>query len=233
MSLRLGFPAFAVLAGAVLAVSGTAMAQEQSGYTPTPEEVERIGAELPQMILHPLYAEPYMCSEHPFSTSMYPGDALGQDCLIMAGIDFTTNSGFMTFYDGDGSQNTDWFGWGKPVLAPIAGIVSAVHANDIVNEPGTMTPGRASSVTITDASGASVVVAHLGEIAVDEGQPVAVGDVLGTGGNNGNSRSPHIHVGAIDAEGKPAQIRWNLVTAALRARDYVIGLRAKADAEAE
>ncbi|MEB3416641.1 M23 family metallopeptidase [Alteriqipengyuania sp. WL0013] len=213
----------------MLAVS--ASAQDQKGFAPTGEEIDRIAEELPQMMLHPLYDEPYMCSEHPFSTSMQPGNTLAQDCMIMDGIDWVTNTGFMQFYSGDGSRNEDWYGWGKPVLAPLAGTVTETYRVDTVNEPGTMTPGMATYVTITAAGGESVMIVHLGEIAVEEGQSVAVGDVVGTVGNNGNSRSPHIHVGAIDAEGEPAQIRWNLVTAALRARDYVMELRKRADAE--
>ena len=216
-----------VLFSSLALVPAPAMAQD---YNPSPQEVEELAAEMPEMLLHPLYDEPYVCSEHPFSTSMPPGDALGQDCLIVSGIDWATNSGFMTSHVGDGARNEDWYGWGKPVFAPMAGTISAIHVNDIVNDPGTMVKGRATSVVIVADEGQGVVIAHLGEIAVEEGQRVAVGDKIGTVGNNGNSRSPHIHIGAIDAEGKPAQVRWNLVSAALRARDYIQRLRASAEA---
>ncbi len=222
-----------IAATALTMTAASALAQDTSEYTPSPEEVDRIAAELPQLMLHPLYAEPYVCSEHPFSTSMRAGDALGQDCMIVNGIDWATNSGFMAYYAGDGSRNTDWYGWGKPVFAPSSGTVSGVHVNETVNEPGEMIRGFPTSFSIVDGQGNVVVLAHLGQIVVEDGQTVAVGDLVGTVGNNGNSRSPHIHVGASTADGKPAQIRWNLVSSALRARDYISRMREESQAAAD
>ena len=59
-----------IMVAAVLASGAIPLHAQQSEYTPTPDEVEKIGRELPQLILHPIYDEPYKCSEHPFSTSM-------------------------------------------------------------------------------------------------------------------------------------------------------------------
>lgn len=213
-------------AAALSLIPQTAMAQEQAQYNPSFEEIERIGSELPQMILHPLYDEPYMCSEHPFSTSMQPGDTLAQDCMIMDGIDWMTNTGFMQFYKGDGSRNEDWFGWGKPVLAPMGGTISVMHRTENVNQPGTMIREMPTYLEIIGSDGAKAIIVHLSDLMVEDGQTVAVGDAIGTVGNNGNSRSPHIHIGAVTVDGQPAQIRWNLVTSALRTRDYVRTRRA-------
>ncbi|ANU06551.1 M23 family metallopeptidase [Paraurantiacibacter namhicola] len=219
-----------LFAGALSCIAAPAFAQGSSQYQPSAEEVDAIAAGLPQLMLHPLYDEPYVCSEHPFGTSMEPGDSLGQDCLIIGGMDWETNSGFMTYYRTDGGENSDWYGWGKPVFAPAAGTIGRVHVNEVVNTPGTMIRGLPTMLSITDEAGNSYVIGHLGEIHVEEGQSVAAGEQIGTVGNNGNSRSPHIHVGAITADGKPAQIRWNLVTSALRTRDYVTKMRAESKA---
>ena len=73
-----------------------------------------------QALLHPLFAEDSACAEHWAGQLMFPGDALGQDCMIFGGIE---ERGFMSPYRTDGTTNEDWYGWGVSVLAPIDGTV--------------------------------------------------------------------------------------------------------------
>lgn len=216
------------LAAALALLSADATAQTTQDGSVDEAAVSAFGTDLPQVLLHPIYDEPSNCSEHGYGTLKEPGDAMGQDCLVLGGIDFANNSGFMASFRGDGLRNEDWYGWGKPVLSPLSGTVIKVHANDIVNEPGVVIPGRAASVVIQAVDGTSVVLAHLGSFAVAEGDKVRAGQVVGTVGNNGFSRSPHIHVGAITADGEPAQIRWNLAVLGLLARDFITRMREEA-----
>lgn len=110
---------------------------------------------------------------------------------------------------GDGSRNEDWYGWGREVLAPIGGEVVRVHENPKVNEPGTMVPGIASFVLLRDDDGTHVMLGHLHEMMVQEGDRVQAGEPLGLVGNDGYSRHPHIHLGAW-RDGAPLQIRFDL-----------------------
>jgi murein DD-endopeptidase MepM/ murein hydrolase activator NlpD len=58
-------------------------------------------------------------------------------------------------------------------------------------------------------NGVTVIYAHAREIEIEEGQQVKAGEVVGKVGNNGNSRLPHIHVGAWKDE-TPLQIQVDL-----------------------
>lgn len=51
------------------------------------------------------------------------------------------------------------------------------------------------SVSLTDGTGDRFYYAHLATVAVEVGQPVRAGDVLGTNGDTGNARGgpPHLH----------------------------------------
>lgn len=156
--------------------------------------------------LNPIYNRPYVCGEHWAGQVNFPGDALGQDCMIVGGMDA---NGFMSLYRSEGKLNEDWYGWQAPVLAPIDGKVTMAMTNETVNSPGTFEKARASGVVIERSDGVTVVIAHIADIAVKQGDVVTAGDQIGTVGNNGFSRSPHTHVGAFDKE-SALQIRWNL-----------------------
>ncbi|MFI7537307.1 M23 family metallopeptidase [Streptosporangium sp. NPDC049376] len=108
-------------------------------------------------------------------------------------------------------------GFGRPILAPVAGVVLAVHDAEPDHPAYRGLPSigyaltqhrRAAAGWVTLAGNhvliehADVVVAlcHLqhGGVEVRPGQRVHVGDVLGRCGNSGNSTEPHVHVQAID-----------------------------------
>jgi hypothetical protein len=109
-------------------------------------------------------------------------------------------------------------GFGRPVLAPVAGLVVTAHdaAPDHDAYRGlpsvgyALTQGRRAAagwehlagnhVLVETQDGPVVAVCHLqrGSIAVRPGQLVQVGERLGRCGNSGNSTEPHVHLQAID-----------------------------------
>jgi hypothetical protein len=120
-----------------------------------------------------------------------------------------------TTHRNDGSNNSDYFCYGRPILAPAAGRV--VTAADGVPEN---IPGRADATNpagnyvILDHGGDEYsLLAHLipGSVTVKPGDNVVAGQRLGQCGNSGRSSEPHLHYhlqnAAIlgDADGLPAQ----------------------------
>lgn len=164
-------------------------------------------AEIHQVTLAPLFEKPYACTEHPLGQLHGAGDALGTDCMVVGG--FESDHGFAKMYRGDGTKNTDWYGWHTPVHAPIDGVVKYIHLNTETNTPGTMGKPPASMMVFERADGVTVVYAHLTEPVVKVEDHVTAGQVVAIDGNNGVARNPHIHVGAYRG-GEPLQIRWDL-----------------------
>jgi hypothetical protein len=148
-----------------------------------------------------------MCSEHPAGQLSILGDDLGQDCLI---VDFVTTDGrtWAMPYRGDGAKNEDWFGWRQSVLSPCDCEVLQIKHNPVLNEPGRMGNSRAASLTLRTADGIHFVLGHLDSFSVEVGESVSYGQTVGTVGNNGYSRSPHIHIGAWKGR-EGLQIRWD------------------------
>jgi hypothetical protein len=111
--------------------------------------------------------------------------------------------------------------FGRPVLAPGAGVVVHVHDGEPDHEarrsPFALAPyalGQAGRVRQGPAAiaGNHVVVAlagrrawvtlvhlRLGSLRVRPGEEVAEGQVLGECGNSGNSTQPHVHVQVTDS----------------------------------
>lgn len=111
-------------------------------------------------------------------------------------------------------------GFGRPILAPLGGIVLAAHddQDDHVARRGlpsiayALTQGSrvragwralaGNHVLIRSDGRDAVVVAlchlQMGSATVEAGQRVQVGEELGRCGNTGNSTEPHLHVQAMD-----------------------------------
>lgn len=126
-------------------------------------------------------------------------------------------------------------GFGRPVIAPAAGIVVGVHDAELDHEarrsPLTLIPYmltqrrriRAGTAAIAgnhvvvalSPAGPYVLLAHLRRrsVAVSVGELVRVGQQIATCGNSGNSTEPHLHVqvsGSTDwsrANGVPLAFR--------------------------
>lgn len=107
-------------------------------------------------------------------------------------------------------------GFGRPVLAPVDGMVVATHDSDLdhpahrglpsigyaLSQPRRVASGwralAGNHVMIESGSGV-VALCHLqqGSVAVRPGQRVRVGDRIGCCGNSGNSTEPHLHIQAM------------------------------------
>jgi len=114
------------------------------------------------------------------------------------------------FFEGDGTENADWFAYGAPIRAVAGGRVALV-----VNDRPEVPPGEgvAGNPTVTKPSefgGNDVVVKirpgvfanyeHMqtGSVRVEVGQHVRTGQQLGLLGNSGNTAGAHLHFGIND-----------------------------------
>ena len=115
----------------------------------------------------------------------------------------------------------DFVGFGRPILAPLAGTVVAVHDGELDHRarrsppaaiPYLLTQARrvragvdavAGNHVLIAASGQGpfVLLAHLrrGTVSVRLGDRVRVGDPVGECGNSGNSTQPHVHLQATSS----------------------------------
>jgi len=166
-------------------------------------------APIEAVTIAPLFRQAFICGEHPEGELEWPGDALGTDCLVTGGIDPRSPVGFARTFRTDGMRNEDWYGWGAEVLAPFDGEVIRVVANDVVNPPGRFGKPPAAMLMFRRDDGVVVVYGHVAGVRVAAGERVSAGQVVALVGNNGMSRSPHIHVGALRGD-TPLQIRWDL-----------------------
>jgi hypothetical protein len=113
------------------------------------------------------------------------------------------------FYDGNGTQNTDWFGFGAPIRAATGGRVVSVR-NDMPEVPPLSELENPTVTKPSDFGGNGVVVrvrpgvfAHYyhmqtGSVRVEVGQRVRSGRKLGLLGNTGNTSGAHLHFGFTD-----------------------------------
>ena len=113
-------------------------------------------------------------------------------------------------YAGDGTQNTDWYGYGAPIHAVAGGrVVRAVDDRPEV-PPFTTTDDNPTVTKPSEFGGNGVVVKirpgvfahyyHLqpGSVRVEDGQRVRAGQKLGLFGNSGNTTGAHLHFGLTD-----------------------------------
>jgi murein DD-endopeptidase MepM/ murein hydrolase activator NlpD len=117
--------------------------------------------------------------------------------------------------DHRGRRNTDWYGYGQPVLAVADSRVAAVVDGIPDNTPGENSravPMRVGTVlgnyVVLDLGARADCGAHRfalyghlqpGSLRVQAGDSVRRGQVLGTIGNSGNSDGPHLHFHVTEA----------------------------------
>ncbi len=159
------------------------------------------------VLAHPPVDAFFTCSEHFEGQFTHLGDALASDCIPQRLVEEDGRL-WARAYSARGHRNEDWYGWHMDLLSPCSCEVVDLYVNAVQNEPGIMGEGRASSITLRDESGVHFVLAHVRDIVIKKGQHVDAGQPIAKFGNNGYSRSPHVHVGAWKGK-QPLQIRWD------------------------
>jgi len=118
--------------------------------------------------------------------------------------DLTTTRGNV-LNDGDGTQLTEYYGYGQPVRAPVSGTVVSVVANQPDLAPhrswrpwGSVLGNRI--VLHVDDTDRYLVLAHLqrDSINVGIGDGVSIGTAVGRVGNSGRSGTPRLHLHVQD-----------------------------------
>jgi hypothetical protein len=100
--------------------------------------------------------------------------------------------------DGSDLVVTNWYGYDEPVYAPADGqvvkVVDGFPCGPIGNRDR-VNPGG-NQVVIDIGNDRQVHLAHLaaGSVAVEEGEYVTSGVLIGRVGNSGNSEAPHLHL---------------------------------------
>jgi hypothetical protein len=100
--------------------------------------------------------------------------------------------------DGSDLVVTNWYGYDEPVYAPAAGqvvkVVDGFPCRSIGN--GDRVNPAGNHVVIDIGNDRQVLLAHLvpGSVAVEEGEYVTSGALIGRVGNSGNSEAPHLHL---------------------------------------
>ena len=174
------------------------------GFADTPDPDDN-GIEL--VLIHPPFLESFNCTEHWEGQLPYLGDALGTDCVVATMVEEDDRQ-WMRAHEGAGLNNEDWFGYGADVLAPCDCTVVKVQVNATENLPGVLGEPPATFIVFRRADNTSILIAHLKDLQVAEGDEVIAGEVVATVGNNGFSRQPHIHIGAWRDE-TALQIRFD------------------------
>ena len=126
-------------------------------------------------------------------TNIYHDTPSQKYAVVFIGLASEGNQRFV----GDGRKNTDYFAFGREVLAPAGGEVIEVIDGVRDNPPGSSNPFSAlgNAIFIKHADGEVSVLAHLqqGSITVKPGDEVITGQVIARCGNSGDASEPMLH----------------------------------------
>jgi hypothetical protein len=108
---------------------------------------------------------------------------------------------------------SDWYSYGAPVYAPADGqVIKAIDGFPCVPIGNTDTINRAGNHVVIDiGNNRQILLAHLkaGSVAVDEGEYVTSGMLIGRVGNSGNSTAPHLHLHVQSTSGNMIPFRFH------------------------
>ncbi len=111
--------------------------------------------------------------------------------------DFVIDNDDNKEYEGKGREPQDYFCYGKPIVAPAAGIVVAVADNVPDNNIGEVNQRQnwGNTVVIKHSEYLYSQLSHLqpGSIKVKQGDFVEKGRIIANCGNSGRSPYPHLH----------------------------------------
>jgi len=99
-------------------------------------------------------------------------------------------------FTGDGTNNEDYYCFGKRLNAPDDGKIIALENNIEDNVPGVVAkPGLGNYIIIDHLNGEFSFMVHFKKhsITVSLGDTVVKGQEVGKAGNSGNSTEPHLH----------------------------------------
>lgn len=112
--------------------------------------------------------------------------------------DFMLADGQGRYAKGHGTQPSDYFGYGKPVIAPAAGTVVAIDNSVPENAIGDTNLAQNWGNTIILQVGLQLYVqlSHLKKdsLQVEVGDTVTAGEIMAQVGNSGRSPEPHLHM---------------------------------------
>jgi len=110
-------------------------------------------------------------------------------------------------FSGDGSENSQYYCFGQPVLAPADGQAVMVEDGFQDNLPGRPThdSARGNMVLLSHGNSEFSIMDHLKQnsVRVKKGDKVKQGDVVGECGNSGPSSVPHLHYMLQNSGGLP------------------------------
>ena len=93
----------------------------------------------------------------------------------------------------------DYYSFGKPVYAPLAGVVTSLDSHNPDLPPRSAATGNPNFVTLDIGGGNSLFFDHLKQDSITVGlnQSVAAGQQIGNVGHSGSNTWPHLHLGGM------------------------------------
>lgn len=145
------------------------------------------------------------CSPASHASAMYGIDGRLQAAERFAADWIKVGPDGLAFH-GDPKVLANWVGYGTPVRAAAAGVVTSVHNGRPEQAPQEMPKTLrvpeliGNEVEVRMKGGYSAVYAHLvkGSVKVKVGDRVKVGQLLGLVGNSGGTLAPHLHFHIVE-----------------------------------